>query len=274
MKTLLCVVGAPFTEAAIQVGGQIAGFAQSQVTLLHVTRRERDRVDGERILAAAGEMFPKPALEMRIRGGNPVEGILNEIREGDYDLLVVGARRRVSTARRLLGSVTQQIIRRAPIPVLVARKTRPSLERILICTGGADVAEPVIELGGTLAALAHAQTTLLHVVSPVPSMYTGLDQLEETLSRLLQTDTSIAQHLRHGAGILAQHQVTAHLKLRYGVVADEILREALEGEYDMVVIGASGTAGRIREWLLGNVTRQIVENAPCSVLVVKPESSQ
>jgi nucleotide-binding universal stress UspA family protein len=121
MKTLLCVVGAPFTEAAIQIGGQIAGFAQSQVTLLHVTRRERDRADGERILAAAGEMFLKSALETRIRGGNPVEGILAEIREGDYDLLVVGASRHVSTAQRLLGSVTQQIIRRAPIPVLVHR---------------------------------------------------------------------------------------------------------------------------------------------------------
>ena len=273
MKTLLCVAGMPFAEAAVQVGGQIAGFVQSQVTLLHVIYQEQDRADGERILTAAVDMLPKVALETRIRRGNPVKEILTEIREDDYDLLVVGACQQISAAQRLLGSVTQQIIRRAPVSVLVARKTRPSLERVLICTGGADVAEPVIELGGTLAGLAHAQTTLLHVVSPVPSMYTGLGEIEETLAELLQTDTPTAQHLRYAASVLDRHGVAGELRLRYGVAADEILREALEGGYDLVVIGASGTAGRIREWLLGNVTRQIAENAPCSILVVKHESS-
>jgi nucleotide-binding universal stress UspA family protein len=100
-------------------------------------------------------------------------------------------------------------------------------------------------------------------------MYTGLEEIEETLPELLQTDTPLAQHLRRSAKILARHQVTATLKQRHGVAADEILREALEGNYDLVVIGASGTAGRLREWLLGNVTRQVVEHALCSVLVVK-----
>jgi nucleotide-binding universal stress UspA family protein len=273
MKTLLCVAGMPFAETAVQIGGQIAGFVQSQVTLLHVIRREQDRANGERILAAATDMLPKVALETRVRRGNPVKEILTEIREGDYDLVVVGARQQISAAQRLLGSVTQQIIRRAPVSVLVARRTRPTLERVLICTGGADVAEPVIEFGGTLAELAHAQTTLLHVVSPVPSMYTGLCELEETLAELLQTDTPTAQHLRYAASVLEKRGVTGELRLRCGVAADEILREALEGGYDLVVIGASGTAGRIREWLLGNVTRQIAENAPCSTLVVKQESS-
>jgi nucleotide-binding universal stress UspA family protein len=274
MKTLLCVAGMPFAEAVVQFGGQIARVTQSPLTLLHVIHQEQDRAKGERILTAATDMLPKTPPETRIRVGNPVEEILTEIHEGDYDILVVGARQEVRAAQLLLGSVTQQLIRRAPISVLVAKKPRPGLDRILICTGGADVAEPVIELGGTLAGLAHAQTTLLHVVSPVPSMYTGLDELEETLAELLQTDTPTSQHLRYAAGVLDRYGVPGKLKLRYGVAADEILREALEENYDLVVIGASGTAGQIREWLLGNVTRQIAENAPCSVLVVKHEPSQ
>ena len=135
------------------------------------------------------------------------------------------------------------------------------------------VAEPVIETGAWLAGATHARATLLHVASPVPSMYTGLGEIEETLPELLQTRTPVAGHLRHGAEILARHQVSAALKLRYGVVADEILREALEGDYDLIVIGASGTAGRLKGWLLGNVTRQVVERARCSVLVVKRRSA-
>jgi nucleotide-binding universal stress UspA family protein len=65
--------------------------------------------------------------------------------------------------------------------------------------------------------------------------------------------------------------VDATLKLHHGVAADEILRKVHEGNYDLIIIGASGTAGRLKEWLLGNVTRQIAERAPCSVLVVKTE---
>jgi nucleotide-binding universal stress UspA family protein len=157
--------------------------------------------------------------------------------------------------------------------VLVVGQARPGLKRILICTGGLEVAEPVIETGAQLAGVAHAQATLLHVVSPIPSMYTGLDEIEETLPDLLRTATPIARHLQHGAEILTRHQVTAELKLRYGVVADEILREAHEGNYDLIVIGVVKTASRLKRWLLGDVTREIVDRALLPVLVVRRVSA-
>jgi nucleotide-binding universal stress UspA family protein len=129
------------------------------------------------------------------------------------------------------------------------------------------VSEPVIRVGGWLAEMADAHVTLLHVTSPVPSMYTGFDEIEETLPQLLQTDTPIARHLRLGAKILVQHQADAKLRLRHGIAADEILEETVELNCDLVVIGASGTAGRLSGLLMGNVTRQIVEHTPCAVLV-------
>jgi nucleotide-binding universal stress UspA family protein len=100
-------------------------------------------------------------------------------------------------------------------------------------------------------------------------MYTGLDEMDETLAELLQTDTPLAQHLRHGAQILAQHQVEAELELRRGTPTSEILQEIVEGNYDLVIIGASGAAGRLQEWLLGNVSREIVETCKCPILVVR-----
>lgn len=271
MKILLCVAGMPYAEAAVSLGGAIADATQSPVTLLHVVQAEEERADGEHALATAREMLPKLTVETRIRQGNPIGMILVEVRKGKYDLLVIGARQETGLTQQLLGSVAQKITRRVPTSVLIARGIGPSLNRILICTGGIAVANPVIEAGARLAGAARAQTTLLHVASPVPSMYTGLENICETLPELLQTDTPIAQHLRHGAEILAQHQVTSELRLCYGVADDEILRQAQQGNYDLVVIGASGTAGRLKELLLGNVTRQIVERAPCSVLVVKTE---
>ena len=268
MKILLCVAGMPYAEAAVSLGSIIAGVTQSAVTLLHVVRRKEDRATGGRILAAAREMLPGLTVDTRIRLGDPAGRILVETRRGNYDLVIIGARQRAGLTRQLLGSVTQRVIRRVPVSVLVARQDG-GLEHILICTGGAEVAEPVVETGAWLAGAAQAQATLLHVTSVAPSMYTGLDEIEETLPELLQTDTPVAQHLRHGAETLERYQVISELRLRHGVAADEILREAHEGDYDLIVTGASGATGWLKEWLLGNVTRQVVEHAPCSVLVVK-----
>jgi nucleotide-binding universal stress UspA family protein len=101
-------------------------------------------------------------------------------------------------------------------------------------------------------------------------MYTGLGTIEETLPELLQTDTPAARHLRWGAEILDQLGLRAELELRHGVAAEEILREALEGDYDLIVIGARYVASRLRGLLMGDVTRQIVDRAPCPTLVVRP----
>ncbi len=271
MRILLCVAGMPYAEAAVSLGGIIANVTRSPLTLLHVLHQEESPANGDRALVAACEMLPGLDVDTCIRQGSPIGMILVEVTRGDYDLVVIGARKEAGLTQQLLGSVAQKVTRRIPASVLIAREVGPSLTRILICTGGIAVADPVIEAGAWLAGAARAQVTLLHVASPIPSMYTGLDDITESLTGLLQTDTPIARHLRNGAEILAQHQVAAELELRHGVAADEILRKAHQGKYDLIVIGASGTAGRLREWLLGNVTRQIVERAPCSVLVVKTE---
>lgn len=273
MKILLCIAGMPHAEATVSFGGLIARLTQSPVTLLHVAPRKEDRTTGESALTRAGEMLSDLAVRTRLRQGDPVAGILAEAREGAYDLVIVGAPRAVGLAQRLLGSVTLEVVRRSPSCVLVVRQARPALERILICTGGIEVAEPVIETGARLAGAAHARATLLYVSSPIPSMYTGLTEIEETLPGLLHTDTPIARHLRHGAEILNQHHVTAELELRRGVAADEILREAHKGDYDLIAIGASGAAGRVRGWLLGDVTRQLVVHALRPVLVVRQKGT-
>jgi len=266
---LICVAGMPYAKAAVRLGGTVARATQSPVTLLHVIQRQAERTEGRRTLELAQGMLPGLEVKARIRQGDPTDRIAAEIRAGDYDLVVVGANEKTGLTQRLLGSVALQVVYRAPISVLIAKQARPSLARILIATGGLDVARPVIKNGARLAGAVRASVTLLHVLSPVPSMYTGLGEVEETLPKLLRSDTPVARHLRSGAEILNRHQVTAEVKLRHGVAVDEILKEAREGDYGLIIIGASGKTGRLRGWLLGNVTRQVVDDSSRSVLVVR-----
>lgn len=269
MRILLCIGGLPYDEFTLCLGAYVAQATTSALTILHVVRDEREQRAGMETLRRASGALEGLTIAQRLRQGRPTQEIINEIRAGAYDLVIVGAHREVGLPQRILGTVAFQVARRSPISVLVSRKGYVPWGRILICTGGLDIADPVIRVGAQLAHAISAQVTLLHVASPAPSMYTGLAQIEETLSELLRSDTPIAQHLREGAQTLDRHQVDGEVKLRVGVVADEIVREAHEGDHSLVVIGAAGTTGPFLRVFLGNVTNQVVEEAPCSILVVK-----
>ena len=278
MNLLVCVPKLPCVDPVIWFGDIVACITSSSSTLLHVVADEKAREKGEHVLARAleGMTCRTAKVETRLRDGDPATEILAEIEKRNYDMMIVGARgsHGSSTLRRtLLGSVAAQVVRQAPISALVAREIEleeaASLERILVCSGGADVAERVVEAGAGLAAAIDAHATLLHVATPVPSMYTGLQHIEETLPELLRTDTPIARNLRHGAQILDQRGVSAELKLRYGVAADEIIRESYEGNYDLIVVGASKRKAHLKHWILGDVTQQVVDQSNRSVLVVR-----
>jgi nucleotide-binding universal stress UspA family protein len=271
MNILVCVAGLPYGEPTIRFAGTVAGLTESSLTLLHVAPRDCDRANSVQVLDAAVGLLPDLAVETSFRQGNPARMILAEIGDNGYDMVIIGANQTPGLRQRLLGSVARQVTSRSPVSVLVVKSTKSDLSRLLICTGGAKVSELAIETGAMLAKAAGARATLLHVIGSVPSMYTGLEEIEETLSELLQTDTLFARHLRHGAETLSARGVKAELRLRMGGVTGEILREIDDGEYGLLVVGASRWWGRglPTGWLLGDITREVVDNAPCSVLVVR-----
>jgi nucleotide-binding universal stress UspA family protein len=142
------------------------------------------------------------------------------------------------------------------------------LERILICTGGQEISEPVVKLSANLAREANLKATLMYVSGAVPSMYTGMGEIEERLDDILETDTPLAKHLRMSAEMLAKNNIEAQVEFRHGDVAENIILEAQNGDYDLVVLGTSGS-NTFAGMLLGNVTQQVVNRAGCAVLIVK-----
>jgi nucleotide-binding universal stress UspA family protein len=152
---------------------------------------------------------------------------------------------------------------------MVARDCKPELKRILVSVGGKKLNRKLIETGANLAEAAGAALTALHVTAPVPAMYTGLEGMEETLEEMLQTDTPIAQHLRWIAKYLADRGVESEIEIRHGAIADEIVREAIKGEHDLIVLGASAFEGPLQSLMTEKISPRVVDKAPCSVFVVK-----
>src|SRR5262245_6696975 len=64
---------------------------------------------------------PRVAVEYRLVEGDAVEAILHEARAVPCDLIVLGTHGRTGLSRLLMGSVAEQVLRRAPCPVLTVR---------------------------------------------------------------------------------------------------------------------------------------------------------
>ena len=58
--------------------------------------------------------------------GDPAEAIVDAARSEAVDLVVVGSHGRGSVGRLLIGSVSDQVVRDSPCPVLVVRGPRPT----------------------------------------------------------------------------------------------------------------------------------------------------
>jgi nucleotide-binding universal stress UspA family protein len=68
--------------------------------------------------------------------------------------------------------------------------------------------------------------------------------------------------------LLESFGLSASTVITEGDPALEIISEAERGEYDLIVIGATG-ASDLKHEMLGSVSTRIAHDAPCSVFVAR-----
>ncbi len=271
MRILMCTDGSSYAAEALRFGTLIAREAKDQVTLLGVMENAEEERRVVRMLQRTSNAICDhvPHIETLIRRGHAAEEILEETEENEYDLVVVGSRGRRGITRFLMGSTAARLARYCPSPVLIVKGTRRSLRSILVCTAGAESGEKDTELAGRIAALTGATIIALHVMSQLPlNLDVDAHDLECSTRALLTSDAREGVHLRKALRILKNLEVEAEAKVRHGLVVDEILTEAKEGDYDLVVIGAHVASGLDR-FMLTDTTEQIVLGCDRPVLVVK-----
>jgi nucleotide-binding universal stress UspA family protein len=66
---------------------------------------------------------PGVRVETRLAEGNPAEQIIRLAREVPCELVVMGTHGRTGLGRLLMGSVAEQVVRKAPCPVLTVKQT-------------------------------------------------------------------------------------------------------------------------------------------------------
>jgi nucleotide-binding universal stress UspA family protein len=272
MHMLICTIGSKRRRSTLRFAQEVAKALSSEVTLLGVATKKGKAEELGQFLAQAADGLEELGLETRVRveKGNPEDVVMDEMESATYDLIALGALGKKRSHHRFLSSVALRIIEQAKSSVLVVKRSRPSLSRVLICASGTGQGHLPVWAGAAIACGAEAQATVLHVVDALPSMYTGLEQMEETLAELLQSDSERSRELKWAAQVVKAECDISELKLRRGIVADEILREGRIGDYDLIVLGSSRAAGGIVRALMGDLAREIVTRAERPVLVVRP----
>src|SRR5262249_24420076 len=189
--------------------------------------------------------------------------------ETNYDLVVIGAARKGTRGPFLMSAKAYKIIKAVAPPLLVVIGQREKLSRILISSGGEKYIDRAVAFTGSVAKAAGAAVTLFHVMAEPPEVYSDLIKMEEDVNLLLHSNSALGQNLRREKEDLQNMGVSTDVRLRHGMVLSEVFKEIRRGDYDLVVTGSSPEAGNLRSYIMGNLTREIVNRAECPVLVVR-----
>jgi nucleotide-binding universal stress UspA family protein len=274
VRILLATGGSPNSKAALRFGAHVAGCVAATLTLLTVIRHEKERPQADAILARA--VWPlksaAPTIQTQVRIGHPAEEIIREAEEKAYDLVIVGDRqRRDLVTRFLLGSTAARVVEHAPCPVIIAKGKISPVRRILLCDSGIEAPALINRFSVQLAELIRGEEeiTVLHVMSQI-SAGPGIrgQQLRADAQELIENEAPEGELLRQDVQLLEGLKLRPHPKVRHGLVVDEILAEAYDGDYDLVVIGANRGEGW-RRILLDDLAHQIIVQLDRPVLVVR-----
>jgi nucleotide-binding universal stress UspA family protein len=182
--------------------------------------------------------------------------------------------------RFLLGSVTEELVRRAPCPVLVIRRD-PGLRhpakssRILAAIDFSPISEQVMSTAKSLASILGQELDLIHVVhlpgtSTVPVEAAPFGPVATAPPESVSYEERLTKGrelLEHTDSKTGAPGVEARLFVRGGNPESEILGHAEENDIGLIVVGTQGHSG-ISRLLLGSVCERVLRSAPCAVYVV------
>lgn len=139
------------------------------------------------------------------------------------------------------------------------------LKNILVALDGSEIAERVIEALKELLLAPDSKVILCHVFPP-PELEMDLPADRPHADSPTFSYFYIEKQLQSYQESLP---VPSQLELVTGYAADEIIRLANIYKADLIVIGSRGLTG-MKRIVQGSVSSQVVEEASCSVLVIKP----
>ncbi len=209
-------------------------------------------------------------IEVRISAGDEEasDGLLALAAGSRADALVCGTHGKGPMERLIAGSVSEEILANADLPVLMARYS--------LLRNAEDAANMARRFGRTLVLttdFSAASTRAFMSVLDLPKAALGtlylLHAVDPSLERTKaqKAEEGAEFQLRNWASMAEQKGITARPVVRHDDAAKAALQEVDERRATGVVAGTRGR-GALTEALLGSVSLTLVRQASCPVLIV------
>ncbi|HEM61505.1 MAG TPA: amino acid permease, partial [Chloroflexi bacterium] len=255
------------------IGAVLARENQGEVLALYVVRIPPQLTLGEgRLLLKEGRPHLEKVIEQSKKrdvpvhtmirlGRNVAEAVRKTAAENASDLIVLGWPGYTGTSGRLYGSTIDPIVDNPPADIALVRyrEYRP-LRSILVPISDGPNSRRAVRMALSMARVGDngpAKLTLLHVL-PVAARRAYRVRGEQCLNYVLEgvDYPNVERRLVEGTSIV-----------------DTVLAEAEEGGHDLVVVGATEEP-LFRNLLFGNISHEIADRAPVTVIMVKRRSSR
>jgi nucleotide-binding universal stress UspA family protein len=207
-------------------------------------------------------------IQMRVEFGAPHRVITHTAERRHANLIVIGPGKRDSLSTKVLGSTADRIIRTSPASVLVVRR-RPAVpyRRVAVAVDFSPQSAAAAEEALTLAPEAALQW--VHAIDIPVALRQALlragtksAEIENyRASRSKKAHEDLAEFARSAVG-------TDRVKTRTleGEPGRALVRLSKGGRVDLLAMGPHGR-GIVLETILGSVTRRVLAEAACDVLV-------
>lgn len=292
MKILLATDGSDYSDGAAKFLTNLNFSSDDEITVLHAVSGAPPYYPGfkqikqeiaPKIIESAVNVLKSVNAKIKtiIVEGYPDKGILDVVEDSNLDMVVMGARGLKGIKAFLIGSVTRSVAINSSKPVLVIKPSQWEVTRnlkILFATDGSGYAR---EAGRFLTLIPFQDSTevaILHVIQ------SGLDiperfhiEIDEMIKKVAAEIKTMA--VKESEKIIEQAREILDVRFKNisvltkeGDPASEIITTAKILGADIIAVGSKGMRGI--KGMLGSVSRYILGNSECSVLVGKTEQER
>jgi nucleotide-binding universal stress UspA family protein len=265
------------SQDAAQVAARLAAAFESRVTVFHVVERfptwpMTPQEHHDRFIQELKEQNVD-VTDVVIGVGPPADTIVRKAQELDVDLILMGAGERDPRQRFALGPVAQAVVELASQPVLIVKPGEPqaAFRRILCPVDQSPMSGRGLRNAIRLARACGGEVVVVTVVPEVTWLSAAVET-GELRDAKAEYDKKWRQEFERFLAGIPTHDVKATPEVRHGAAHEQIVAAAREHGADVIVMGATGRTGLVR-MLLGSTTRRVLEQLPCSLLIVKDEDA-
>jgi nucleotide-binding universal stress UspA family protein len=240
--------------------------------------------------ATAGLQFQRKMMD-----GKHYKVLIEECKESDYDLVVIGALGMGAVRESQLGSVTERFVRKVNTDTLIIKNTEPLSTpgtraegvggAIVVCLDGSPQSFNGLKLGIALGKALNRPLEALAVYDPYLhyAMFNGIvGVLSEKASKIFRfkeqeqlheeiIDTGLAKiyqsHLEIGKKLAREDGVDLGITLLDGKCFEKILQYVRKERPWLLIMGRVGVHSDENEVDLGSNTENLLRLAPCNILL-------